>query len=217
VATRTNPRHEAAQLTRWQLMEVGREFRVARLASGKTLLVVGTAAGTSPARISRVERGMVPSVTVRELARIGSVVGQKLYIRVYPAIRRLLDGPQLELFSQLRNRAHLKWHWETEVPMPIAGDLRAGDARSSIPGCTVLWELWTRLADFQAQTRGARLKQRDLGADRLVIVLKATRANRSALREAGPAVRETFQLDTRHILRALAEGRDPGANGILLL
>ena len=44
----------------------------------------------------------------------------------------------------------------------------------------------TRLADWQAQTRSALLKQRDLGADRVVLVLRATHANREALRQAGP-------------------------------
>lgn len=50
--------------------------------------------------------------------------------------------------------------------MPLAGDLRAADALVSIPNCRIVVEVITRLADFQAQLRAARRKQRDLGAHR---------------------------------------------------
>ena len=217
MATRVNPLHEATRLTGWQLMELGREIRVARITSGRTQGAVARVVRTSTARISRVERGLVPSITLRQLARIAAAVGLRLYIRAFPAVRRLLDQPQLDLLGELRGRAHSAWRWETEVPIPLPGDLRAGDARAAIPGCTVLLELWTRLADWQAQSRGALLKQRDLHADRLIIVLKASRANREALRQAGPQSRASFPLESREILRALAEGRDPGGNGIAFL
>ena len=85
------------------------------------------------------------------------------------------------------------------------------------PGCTIACELWTRLADWQAQSRAALLKQRDLGADRLVIVLRASRANRAALREAGDGARHSFPIGTRAWLESLAAGRDPGGNGLVVL
>jgi transcriptional regulator with XRE-family HTH domain len=217
MSTRTNPLHEANRLTSWQLAENGREIRLARIMGGRTQASVARRVGTSTARISRVERGLVSTITYRQLARIGAAVGLKLYLRAFPATRRLLDQPQLDLFAELLRRSHSVWRWETEVPMPMAGDLRAADARATIPGCATVFELWTRLADVQAQTRSAALKARDLGADRLIVVVKATRANREALRQAGPTLRESFPLGSRAILRALADGRDPGANGILLL
>lgn len=101
--------------------------------------------------------------------------------------------------------------------MPIPGDLRAADAVAAIPGCTLVIELWTRLADVQAQTRAALLKQRDLSADRVLVVLAATHANRDALRAADPSSVASFPMRTRAILESLAAGRDPGANGILFL
>lgn len=217
MATRINPLYEASRLTSWQLMELGREIRIARITAGRTQAAVARAVGTSTARISRVERGLVPSITFRQIARIAAAVGLKLYVRAYPVVRRLLDQPQLDLLATLRRRAHPAWQWDTEVPIPLPGDLRAGDARAAIPRCAILCELWTRLADWQAQSRSALLKQRDLGADRLIVVLKATRANRDALRHAGPQASASFPLESREVLRALAEGRDPGANGIVFL
>ena len=217
MANRVNPLHEAHRLATWQLLEAGREIRVARLTAGKRQRDVANAVGTSIAHISRIERGLVPSITYRQLARVAAAVGLKLYLRAYPSIRRLLDQPQLDLLAELRRRAHPRWTWATEVPMPIQGDLRAADAVATMPGCSLLTELWTRLADWQAQSRGALLKQRDLKADRLLIVLRATHANRRALRQADSAARASFPLESREILRALADGRDPSANGILFL
>jgi hypothetical protein len=107
--------------------------------------------------------------------------------------------------------------WATEVPMPLPGDLRAADAVARMPGCTILFELYTRLTDFQAQSRSAILKKRDLPADRLVLVFAGTTTNRRALRELGQAAHLDFPLGTRAVLRALAEGRDPGADGIVVL
>jgi transcriptional regulator with XRE-family HTH domain len=215
MATRLNPIHEAVRLTSWHLVEIGREVRVARMTGGRTQQDVARSVRTSRARISRFERGQLPTVTFAQLGRITGAVGLRLYVRAYPAGRRLLDEPQLSLLAELRRRAHPAWRWETEVPMPIAGDLRAADARATIAGCSVVLELWTRLVDVQAQTRAALLKARDLHADRVVLVLRASRANRAALRQAG--AQPSFPLTTRPLLQALADAKDPGENGILLL
>lgn len=209
--------HEAARLGAWQLTELGRELRVARLMGGRRQRDVARLVGTSVARISRLERGLVRTVSHRQLTLTAAAVGLKLYMRTYPGSRRVLDQPQLLLLAELRRRSHPAWRWETEVPMPIPGDLRAADARATVPGCTITFELWTRLADVQAQTRAALLKARDLHADRSVIVIAATRANRHALRAADPAGLASFPLGTRAVLRALAAGRDLGGNGIVLL
>jgi transcriptional regulator with XRE-family HTH domain len=214
---RTRPAYEAARLASWQLNEVGREFRLARLSGGMRQADVARAARTSTARVSRVERGLVRSVRYSQLAALAGAVGLKLHLRAYPAGRRVLDAPQLGLLAELRMRAHASWSWETEVPIPIEGDLRAADARSTAGSCSVIYELWTRLSDFQAQTRAAQLKQRDLHATRLIIVLRASRANRRAFAEARDAALVAFPLATRAVLAALARGRDPGGNGIIFL
>lgn len=198
-------------------MQIGRELRIARIATGKRLVDVAPVAKTSASQLSRIEHGKVPSVSYLLLGRVGAVVGLKLSIRAFPGRRRLLDGPQLELFHRLRSRSHGSTRWETEVPVPIPGDLRAADARATLPGCSIVFELVTRLSDFQAQSRAALLKQRDFKADRLVLVLFGSTANRAALREAGDTARASFPLRTREVLRALAAGQDPGANGIVLL
>ena len=78
-------------------------------------------------------------------------------------------------------------------------------------------EVITRLADVQAQLRAARLKQRDLGADRLVVIVASNGTNRRAIRAAGPTVLDSLPLGTKGVLRALAANRDPGDDGLALL
>jgi anaerobic glycerol-3-phosphate dehydrogenase len=101
--------------------------------------------------------------------------------------------------------------------MPIARDLRSTDCRITIEACSIAVEAITRLADFQAQTRAATLKKRDLAADRLILLVAATHANRHALAEASGAIGDSFPLGSRAALHALSQGHDPGADAIVLV
>lgn len=78
-------------------------------------------------------------------------------------------------------------------------------------------EALTRLSDFQAQSRAAILKKRDLGAARLILLVAATSANRRALREARDVVDMSFPLGTKTILAAMRDVRVPGADGVVVL
>jgi transcriptional regulator with XRE-family HTH domain len=190
---------------------------MARLNAGKTQADVARATGTSIARISRVERATVPALSFREAVRHAAAVGLRLWVRAFPTIRRLLDEPQLALLGRLRERVGDLWSWALEVPMPRPGDLRAADAVLSIPGCSIHIEAITRLADVQFQLRQAQVKRRDLGADRLMILVAATSTNREAVHAAGGLLRDALPLGTRQTLAALRENRDPGADMLVLL
>jgi transcriptional regulator with XRE-family HTH domain len=217
MATRTSPTHEARRLATWLLSDIARELRLARTTSGMRQADVARALGTSKSRICRVEHARVAGLSIRAVAMHGAAVGLKLSVRLYPLGRRLLDRPQLELLARFRTRIHETWTWETEVPMPIARDLRSTDCRITVDGCSIAVEAITRLADFQAQTRAATLKKRDVAADRLILLVAATHANRRALAEASGVIGASFSMGSRAVFRALADGHDPGADAILLL
>lgn len=214
---RDRPIYEAARLGRWLLVDIGRELRLARRAAGMRQADVGRQLTTSKSSVSRVENGRLASLTIARLTRHAAVVGLKPYVKLFPLGRRLLDKPQLELLARFRKRLHPSWSWQTEVPIPIAGDLRSGDCLIRIPTCGILVEAFTQLADWQAQTAAAARKKRDLGADRLILLLAATHSNRRALAEAGPVADGSFPLRTREALRALAEGRAINADAIVFL
>lgn len=208
---------EADRLTRWLLRDIGREVRLARIAAGLRQVDVARRLGSSPASICRLEKGAVRMLTVARLERHAAAVGLRPFVKLYPAARRILDQPQLDLIADLRARLHGSWALSTEVVMPIPGDLRAADCRFAKGGCVCIGEAYTRLSDFQAQSRAALLKKRDLGADRLYLIVRGTTTNRRALREAGELVRASFPLGTRDVMRALARGLDPGGDGVVIL
>lgn len=217
MANRTRPQYEATRLSRWILVDVGRELRLARHTAGLRQVDVARRVGTSKSRICRVEHAGVATLSIAAITHHAAALGLKPSVKLWPVGRRLLDAPQLELLARLRARLHPSWSWQTEVPMPIPGDLRSADCLITVPGCRVLVEAFTRLSDWQAQTAGAARKKRDLGADRLVLVLAATHANRRAAAEAAAVGSGSFPTATRSTLLALSEGRDPGADAIVLL
>lgn len=217
VVTRTNPIHDAAHLANWVLLEVGRELRLGRIRAGMTQRRVGALVGRSASRISRVERAKVPRVSIPELMKISAAVGLKLWVKPFPGGRRPIDGPQLALISTLNSRLHPRWNRRMEAVVPLPGDLRAVDELIRIDTCSCAVEAITRFIDGQAQVRSARAKQRDIKADRLILLVKASRANRRMLREAEPILSDSFPIRTRAALKSLAAGEDPGGDCLILL
>ena len=199
------------------LAKTGEEIRRSRIAAGLPMRVVSAAAGWSQSWLSRVERGLIPTVSVEQLIVVGAAAGLKVWIGTYPGPRAILDAPQAELLRRFRQRVGELWSWQFEVVLPIAGDQRAADAMLTRGRTSIMVEAFTRLSDAQAQLRSVHLKARDLGVNRVIVVVAGTKANRRALAAAGDVLAASFPLSTRATLAALAGGRDPGANGLVLL
>lgn len=217
MANRSSLLHEAARRGLWLNQKVGRELRLNRLIAGKTQRQLADMLDITQSEVSRREHGSVRTLNLVQLARHAAVVGLRPTVNLYPVIRRPLDRPQLQVLGRLRERIGSAWHWTLEAPIPIAGDLRAADAVVQSPGCRCVVEAITRFVDHQAQLRAAQLKKRDLGIPRLVMLVSDTRANREAIRAAGPIIREAFPIGTRQALGAMAQGRDPGGDALIVL
>lgn len=217
MANRRNRIDEAAILGRRLQAELGTELRDARLARGLRQVDIARVLRTSRFHVSRAERAASISLGIADLAAHGAAVGLRLRARFYPASGGLRDAAQLDLLRRFRVRIGDTWAWQLEAPLNIPGDQRAFDAHLRRDDTTVAVEAITRLRDAQAQLRAATLKQRDGQATRLVILLKASHTNRTALASAADVLATTFPLGTRATLAALAQGDDPGENGIVLL
>jgi hypothetical protein len=102
------------------------------------------------------------------------------------------------------------------MPMPIAGDLRGADGMIVAANGSILVEAETRLTDLQAVERKAMLKKRDIGADRLILLIADAPNNRKVL-ALHPELRERFPIGTRKCLAALARGGDPGGDSLVIL
>jgi len=195
----------------------GIELRTARLSAGLTMEAVGRAAGVSRSTVLRTERGRPPGPRPDVLARHASAVGLRARLRLYPDGSPLRDAGQVDLMRRLRVRVGSAARWATEVPIPLERDPRAIDAVLTYPEWRCGIEFIVRLYDCQGQLRPIHLKQRDAGLQRMVVVVRATHANRRAVRAAGSYLAEAFPLGTRATLAALEAGRDPGVNGLVLL
>lgn len=182
-----------------------------------SLAEVGRATGMSYSQVGRIERAAHPSVSILQLARIASVVGLDLSVRIYPNGSPLRDKAHLMLIQRFRDRLSPNLSVRTEVPLPIAGDLRAWDLMILGAGEPIGVEAETRLTDLQALERKVALKMRDGGIGRVVVVVAATRGNRLALRQAGTALDASFPIAGRVALQALAKSRDPGGSSLILV
>ncbi len=102
------------------------------------------------------------------------------------------------------------------MPIPIPGDLRSADGFAIGPGFDAVVEAETRLGDIQAVERRLHAKQRDLGATRAILLVADTRHNREVVKQV-PGLRALFPISARACLAALAMGRDPGGDCLLML
>lgn len=208
---------EARLVARRLVAEHGSDLREARLAAGLRQSDVARALRRSASAIGRIERNRARRVTVEDLAAHAAAVGLRMSTRLYPAGGRLRDARQLGMIN--RYRAILVpggWSAALEVPVGPSGDLRAFDLVLTRGSIRIAHEFVSRVRDVQAQIRPLLRKQHDSGIARLVLVVAGTNANRRAIAEAGPALREQFPLGSRAVLAALRAGRDPGANGLVL-
>jgi transcriptional regulator with XRE-family HTH domain len=192
------------------------EVHQARLASGLSIRQVARTLGVSPDRVARAERGGAPALTIDLAARMAAVLGLQLAASLYPSGDPVRDAAHLRLLGRFRTRLHRGLTWRTEVPIPIAGDLRSGDALITDTDWDALVEAETHLGDIQLIERRSSAKQRDLGAERLILLVADTRHNREVIR-LHRELRERFPVDARTCLRELGSGRDPGGDCLLVL
>lgn len=199
------------------IAELGREVRQARVEHGLSQTFVGRAVGLSGPAVSRIERGQVRAVSMLNLARLLSVVGLDLSARAYPSGPPIRDQAQITLLQRLRNEVSEPLTWRAEVPVGGPGDLRAWDVVISSESERMAVEAETRLADLQAVQRRIALKCRDSGIARVVLLMSASRANRSTLRLFEDPLRESFPVRGSEALRALRNGRLPAGSAVILL
>jgi transcriptional regulator with XRE-family HTH domain len=217
MGTRVRPIDRGSAIAERLVRDMGRELREARMDRAVSARVVASAVGTSHSTILRIERGLMPSVGVRMLARIAAVVGLDLSVRVYPGGHPIRDSAHVDLLGRLRAELHPALRWRAEVPLPIAGDPRAWDAMIDGPGWRMAVEAETAPRDAQALERRLQLKLRDGSVGIVVLLLPTSRRARLFVRAAGPSLRDLLPLDGRTILERLRAGESPAGSGILLL
>lgn len=220
--SRERPVDRARRVVDLDLIRLGEEFRSARIGAGLSLRFVGERVGRSASQVMRIERGLVPEASVRQLGRIGAVVGLEVRVRAYPGPDPIRDASQARLLGRLALRLHPRLVLRHEVPLPIPGDLQAWDAWISNfvdPGddLGLPVDAETRLYDVQALLRRLSLKARDSGVDHFLLLVADTRSNRRAVAAAADLLGAMFPVSARRALAALAAGRHPGGSALVLV
>jgi transcriptional regulator with XRE-family HTH domain len=192
------------------------ELDTARRTGGLSFRELARRLGVSPDTVQRALRGEAGSLTIDFAARLAAVVGLQLSVGLYPDGDPVRDRAHLALLGRLQGRVGPRLRWRTEVPVPIAGDHRSGDAVIGGDGFDVLVEAETHLHDVQALERTIAAKQRDLGASRVVLLVADTRHNREVIEHA-EELKRRFPISTRACLAALARGREPGGDALVIL
>jgi transcriptional regulator with XRE-family HTH domain len=221
--TRERPVDRGTRIARVDLTRVGSELRQARVAAGLSLREIGSAIGQSPSQVSRIERGLVPTASVLQLARIAATVGFDSRVRIYPGPDPIRDIGQARVLERLRGRIDPAVPMRLEVPLSIPGDLRAWDASvdrlidQTGRRRDLRVEVETRFSDAQAQLRRIVIKMRDDNVDRVLLVLADTPANRRAVAGASAVIAAMFPVPRRSALAALAVGRYPGGSSLVFI
>lgn len=195
--------------------------RAARMAHGVSQEDVARALRISRSRYSRIERGLVPGLSIEMASRMLAVLGLELSARAYPAGEPIRDAAHAALLGRLRQRLHRGLEWQTEVPLPVAGDRRAWDAVISERHGAEAWrvgvEAETRPRDLQALERRLAIKARDGGMDTVMLLLANTRHNRELVRGREADWRERFPVGSRRALELLGAGVRLSGDALVLL
>ena len=201
---------------RWLGGRIARDLGDARRLAGLSLREVGRRIGIGHQLVAKVERGEAAVLSIDLVSRFAAAVGLELAATLHPSGDPVRDRGHLALLARFRARLGPIVRWRVEVPIPIAGDLRSGDATLEFEGGDALIEAETHLGDVQLIERKATAKQRDLGAGRLILLVADTRHNREVIR-LHPELHERFPIDTRRCLARLARGEDPGGDCLVVL
>ncbi len=208
----------ADRRTETNLIRVGGELRTARRIAGLTLAQVARVTHISTSELSRIERGKAPWVTIASLNRFAAAVGLDLWTKTYPGGEPLRDIAHLRLTDAFRSLLGPELVVRAEVPIGDPRDLRAWDLTLMEPvgrSCGV--ELETRLIDAQDQLRRLHRKIAGGGLDRALLVLADAPANRAAVQAAAGLLSTTFAIDDIAANEALARGRIPPRDALILV
>jgi transcriptional regulator with XRE-family HTH domain len=219
MATRERQVHRGRAKGLRLMREFAQEFRAARRSTGLSQEAVARASDISRATIGRLELGRLTHLSIVRAAELAAVVGLDLSLRAYPDLTPVREAGQLRLLERMRLRLGPAWIWRYEVLLGISGDRRAWDAqvRHTGTGVVIVIEAVSRLTDVQEVLRRIARKRLDGQAARVVLLLAETRTNAEVTSSTDSLLRSAFPVSSRAALRALAEGRDPGADAIVVL
>jgi transcriptional regulator with XRE-family HTH domain len=202
-----------------QLIELGDEFREARLNAQLSQAEVSNACKVSRNHYRQLEAGHVRSATVLEINAVATVLGLEIGLRAFPGGLAIRDAGQSKRLAEVLQWVRPPLSSRLEVPLSPGADRwdrRAWDAMLFGHGDRTAIELEMRLRDVQAVRRRHELKRRDDPPDHFMLLIADTRHNRRVLAEVAGLFAELPRLRPSVVRAALGRGNHPGT-GLLLV
>jgi transcriptional regulator with XRE-family HTH domain len=213
MATRERPIDRGRRLGRQVGVRLLGELRAERLKADVSQREMARQLGWSQARYWRFEGAR--DATLTELTAVSALLGLELSANLHRVSDALADRGQLELLARFRARLSPSIKVFTEALLPNPGERRSWDLLLRIVAQVVGVEAETKVRDVQATVRKIRGRERDGGADELLIVLADTRSNRAVRDELLLALGERFATKPRLLFDALHRGEPIPGSGVL--
>lgn len=199
---------------------LGEEFREARVSMGLSQQQVADAVHVSRPVYGRIERGTLQHLPLVLSARVASVLGLDLFVRLYPGGKPIRDAAQAARLARVLSHVGPPLTYRTEVPLPQRPgqptESRGWDALILGHNARTAVEMEARIRDMQAMTRRHAIKRRDDPVDSFLLVVADTRTNRGVLREYPELLVELPRLKSSRVLAQLRAGRHPPSGVILV-
>jgi transcriptional regulator with XRE-family HTH domain len=215
MATRERPLDRGRRLGRQAAIRLIGELRQERIKADVSQRAMAGQLGWSQARYWRFENAT--EAVLGEVSAVAAILGLELSSSLHRVNDALADRGQLALLARFRLILSPSIKVFTEALLPNPGDRRSWDMLLRIAAQIVGVEAETKVRDVQATVRKVRGRERDGGADELLIVLADTRANRATREELLAALGERFATPPRLLREALRHGRPLPGSGVLLV
>lgn len=192
------------------------ELRATRMKANASMRATARELGWSPSRYRRFEAEKGGDPTLRELYVVAAVLGLELSAGMHPVADGLVDRGHQALLKRFRTLLAATIVVTSEAPLMVA-TMRSWDLLLRIGGQLVGVEAETRVRDAQEFVRRIRIRERDGGADAILIVFSNSRHNRELVHDLREMLGPAFSASPHDLRAALRAGRELPGSGILLL
>ena len=216
MATRETRRQRGRRRGKEMVRAVVSELRQQRQTANLSQRAVAAELGWHQSALNRLERFDFENVPLVRLAEIAAVLGLELSIRLHLVGDPIYDEASQGLIGRFLRVVSASYRVTREALLPSGGQ-RSWDVLLRLASLLVGVELVTRVRDVQALVRLIRLRERDGGADHVLLVLSDSTHNRALLEQLTDALGPRFTTPPRQILDALRAGRPVPGSGVLLM
>ncbi len=217
MATRETRLHRSRHRAQELAARLAREIRTARFSANASQRAMARELGWSASRYRRFESDSSGNASILELSEIAAVLGMELGAGLHPVGDGLVDRGHRAVIARFRSELGEAWRVAAEVPLALAGDQRSWDLLLRIPEQLVGVEAETRVRDEQALVRHVRMRERDGGADVILVVLSDSAHNRALASDLRRTLGSSYATSPRRILAALRSGRPIPGCGVILV